>query len=238
MRSQTYAKERDAASIARLKRQGMCFEAAINPELALDYLAGKPVQISDVLVRERVFSDANRGMAASDADIKKAFGTDDIQAVLKEIVEKGEVHLTTEFKARVMAEKRKRIIGLIHANGIDPHTGLPHPMARIENAFVAAKVRIDEHRSADDQVEAVLKKLKPIIPIRFETRRIEIRVPAKYAGQLNAMVRGFGKVLKQDWRQDGSVFAVVEMPAGLEHDFYDRISSMAHGSVETQALRQ
>ena len=59
---------------------------------------------------------------------------------------------------------------MIHANGIDPKTNLPHPLQRIENALEEANVKIDEHKSEEKQVEEIVRKLQPILPIKFANR--------------------------------------------------------------------
>ena len=59
---------------------------------------------------------------------------------------------------------------IIHRNGVDPKTKLPHPIQRLENAFEEAKIKIDERRSAEDQVKEILDKLRPVLPISFEKK--------------------------------------------------------------------
>jgi ribosome maturation protein SDO1 len=236
MQRQTFDKERVSFNVARLKKGSTNFEIVVNPDMALDYKNNKPVDISEILVDSKIFSDAKKGMLASENEIQKIFNTADPNEVAKKILDEGEVHLTAEYKARLHKEKRRRIIGIIQANGVDPRTKLPHPQTRIENAFEEAKIRINEHKSAEDQVEDVIKALRPILPIKFEVKKVEIVLPAKYAGKLHSFVRGFGKILKQDWKSDGSAVAVIEIPGGMENDFYDRLNSFTHGSVETRTL--
>jgi ribosome maturation protein SDO1 len=236
MQRQTCDKEKVSLNIARLKKGSSVFEIVINPDLALDYRSKKPVELKDILIDEKIFSDAKKGMLASENEMKNLFKTADPMQVAEKILRNGEVHLTADYRAKLAEQKRRRIIGIIHANGVDPRTKLPHPIARIENAFAEAKVRIDEHKSAEDQVQDVLKALRPVLPIKFEVKKVEITLPAKYAGKLHALARGFGKILRNDWRNDGSVFAVVEVPGGLEQDFYDKINNFTSGSVEIKTL--
>jgi ribosome maturation protein SDO1 len=41
---------------------------------------------------------------------------------------------------------------MIHRICIEPKSGLPHPIIRIENAMEEAKVKIDENKPAEDQI--------------------------------------------------------------------------------------
>ncbi len=238
MARMTFDKERVSLDIAKLRKDSLVFEIVINPELALDYRNKKPVDLRDILIDEKIFSDAKRGMLASENDMKKIFNTAESMKVAEIILKEGEVQLTADYKAKLLEEKRKKIISIIQVNGIDPRTKLPHPATRINNAFEEAKVKIDEYKSAEDQIEDVLNALRPILPIKFEVKKVEIILPAKYAGKLHSIVKGFGKVLKQDWNNDGSVSAVVEVPGGLESDFYDKLNNFTSGSVETRTLNE
>ena len=49
-------------------------------------------------------------------------------------------------------KKYKKIVNLIHVNAIDPKTGLPHPENRIISAMDEAKVKIDDLKKPEDQI--------------------------------------------------------------------------------------
>lgn len=232
----TFEKERVSFNIARLKKKGHNFEIVVNPDLAIAYRNKQPVYVRDVLLDQKIFSDAKKGMLASENAMLQIFNTSEQLKVAETILKEGDVHLTAEYKAKLIEEKKNKIINIIHRNGFDPRTNLPHPVTRIRNAFEEAKVRISEFKRAEEQVHDVLKALRPILPIRFEVKKVEIRMPAKYAGRLYPLVRGLATVLKKEWQSDGSLHAVVEIPGGLEQDFYDKLNSFTHGSVETKAL--
>ena len=42
--------------------------------------------------------------------------------------------------------------------------------------------------------------------------------------------------MKDEWQNDGSWICQVEIPGGLEEDFYDKLNSLTHGSVETKVI--
>ena len=69
------------------------------------------------------------------------------------------------------------IIEIIRKNGVDPKTKLPHPAQRIKNAMDEARVTINEFRRAEDQVDGILKSIRPVLPISFEKRKIAIKIP-------------------------------------------------------------
>ena len=132
--------------------------------------------------------------------------------------------------------KRKKILNIIHTNAVDPKTHLPHPMTRLESAFEEAKIRIAEDEPAEKQIQPIIKKLSPILPIKFEVKEILVKIGSLYAAKSYSAIKSFGKMMKDEWQNDGSWICQVEIPGGLEEDFYDKLNSLTHGSVETKVI--
>lgn len=225
-------KERFHINLAKIKKDGHTFEIDIDPDLAMEFKEGKKIDISEVLKVEHIFSDAKKGELASDKLMEKVFGSSDPLVVAEKIIKEGEVQESQHFRDEKTIELKKQIIGIIHMNAVDPVSKHPHPMTRIENAFAEAKVKIDENHSAHEQIPSILKQLRTVLPIKFETKVMEIKVPAKYAGKVNTSVRLFGTVTKETWLPDSSWLGVVEIPGGLEQDLYDNVNNMTHGTAE------
>ncbi|MEA3255210.1 MAG: ribosome assembly factor SBDS, partial [Candidatus Altiarchaeota archaeon] len=156
----------DKAVIARLKTHGVDFEIFVDPDLALDYKEGGEVNIKELLAVEDIFKDAKAGERASEEVMDKVLGTTDLHEVVDKIIKKGELHLTVEQRKRMIEETRKQVISLIARNAINPQTNTPHPPARIDKAVNEAKIHIDPVKSAKRQVESVVKRLRPILPIK------------------------------------------------------------------------
>lgn len=231
----SFDREKTLRHIAKLKKGGANFEISINFDEAIKYKQGK-ADIMDVLTVQKIFSDVKKGLVASETQMKQLFGTSEPLEVAKIIIENGELPLTADYKAKLREEKRKQIINLIHMNAVDPKTHLPHPPQRIENALVEAKVHIDDFKSAQDQLEEVVKQIRHILPIRFEIKEIAVKIPPQYAAKSYSVIKSFGKMLKDDWQNDGSLVAVIEIPGGLENDFYDKLNALCHGTVESKVI--
>src|SRR3989344_2518550 len=221
MRERIYS-ETDAfhINIARLKIGGEMFEIDVDPDKALDFKNGIISDVHEVLRVRKIFSVVKRALLASEHVMNKIFKTSDPVEVAKIILNEGEIQLTEEHRKKAREEKRKRLIYLIHRNAVDPKTHLPHPHARIENAFEEAKIKIDEDKPADMQLQDVIKKLQPILPIRFEMKEIEIRIPPEYARKSYGLVKSWGKILKEDWLSGGYWNVVIEIPGVLASEFY------------------
>jgi ribosome maturation protein SDO1 len=227
----------DKAVIARLKSHGTVFEIMVDCDLALDFKGGKDISIDEILATDKVFFDAKKAMLASETRLEAAFETLDINEIAKKIIKKGEVQITSEHRSNFRDQKRKKIVELIHRNAIDPRTMTPHPVERINLAFDEAKIKIDEHRAAEEQVDGIVKELRPILPIRFEKCKVKIRIPATHAGKAYSAFSGFGKLVEENWMGDGSWSGTIEIPAGLSSDLIDQLNNVTHGEVETEIVK-
>jgi ribosome maturation protein SDO1 len=234
MNNQRFDREKLHLNIARIKKGGKLFEIDIDPNLAFSYKEGKDVEMHDILKAPHIFSDLRKGMLASEHEMKKLFGTDDTLEVAKFIIDHGELPMTAEYKEKMRELKKKQIIALIHKNAVDAQTHIPHPVDRIERAMAEAKVKIDEFKSVQAQLQDVIKQLRAILPIKFEVKEIAVKIPPAYAAKSYGVVTQFGKIIKDEWEEDGSWVLVVEMPAGLETDFYEKINALCHGEVESK----
>ena len=226
----------DKAVIAKIKKEGKTYEILVDCEKAIAFRNGKSVSIGDVIVTEEIFYDAKKGTRASEHELEKIFGTDDKLEICKIIIKEGNVPLTAEISRKEMEEKRKRIVDLIHRIVIDPNTGKPHPPSRIDASMNEAKVRIDENKTAEQQLQDVITKIRTIIPIKHEIRELSIRVPTQYAGRAIPVVKKFGKLLNESWESDG-LKVNVEIPAGIQEEFEIALNNLAKGTVEIKITK-
>lgn len=230
-------KSKAPMNLARYKYMGENYEIVVDADKAVEYRNGSNIDLREILMAEKIFNDAHKGLFANEASMKNAFNTTDPLEIAKTILKKGEIQLTAEYRQKLRDEKKNRIIELIHRNGVDPKTNLPHPPQRIENAFLEAKVAIDEHKRAEDQIQDILKKIRLVLPIKFEIREIAVKIPPEYAAKSYSILKNFATIIKDEWQNDGSLVALVEMPAGLQQGFFDALNSATHGNAETKIVR-
>ncbi len=228
--------ERAHFNLARLKSHGHKFEVVVHPDQAIAFKKGTAIDIRDVLYAEKVFFDAQKGLLAGETEMEAALGTKDPLKAAVEIIKQGEIQLTADYREKLRTEKMNKLVYLIHRNAIDPRTKLPHPETRIRLAFEEAKIHIDEFSSAEDQVQHTVKALQHILPLKFEIMTMEVIVPPQYAAQSFRSLKSFGTILKESWQNDGSLRATIEMPAGLQQEFYDSINKVTHGSVQATVV--
>ncbi len=234
---QLYRGDRPKFNLARLKSGGEEFEVVVNPDLAMEFKAGKNISLAEVIHSDHIFSDAHKGLLASEHTLKNVFKTDNKNEIITAIIKKGEIQLTEEYREKQREQKLRWIVNTIHRNGIDPRTNLPHPPQRIENAIKEAKVHVDDHKRAEDQLQDILKGIRTILPIRFEIREIEAKIPAQFASKAHLIIKKYGTIIDDNWLNDGSLLSRIEIPAGLQQEFFDELNKLTHGNSETKITK-
>ena len=232
----------DEAIVARLESYGEKFEVLVDPDLAADFKNPEKgdIAIEDVLAVEDIFKDAKKGDKASEESMKKVFQDIDISdplEVAKVIINKGNIQLTAQQKRDMQEEKRRMVVNKIARESINPQTGFPHPVNRIENAMEETKVKIDPFMSVDEQVQTTLKAIKVKIPIRFEKVKIAVKLAGNVAGNAFSTISKFGTIMNEEWQQDGSWIAIVEIPGGLQDQFSGKMAELSGGSAEIKVIK-
>jgi ribosome maturation protein SDO1 len=217
-------------TLARIKKHGMNFEISVDPDKALEYKKGN-ASLREVLLADNIFSDAKRGEIAKESDLQTAFETTDTDKIADIILTKGEIQLTSDHRAEEREKKKKQLIHFINVNAVDPKTGLPHPPTRIELALEQGKITLDYNKTVEEQLDEIISKLRPIIPISIQKKKLQVVIPANYAGKAYQPVKDSATILKDEWGNDGSWTVTVEIPAGLYPDFIQKMNGLTSGEV-------
>jgi ribosome maturation protein SDO1 len=225
------------AVVARWETQGSRFEVLVDPTAVQEIKDGKNVDLADKLALDQVFKDAKKGDKISEEHLERIFHTRNLVDIARQIIQKGEVQVTTEQRHLLQAQKHKQIVAIIARNAMNPQTGAPHPPARIEAAMTEAKVHIDPFRPADVQVQEILQKLRPILPIRFDTARVRIRIPAQHYPKVIGELKALGRLTDEQWLSDGSWSGVIEIPAGVQTELYEKLNARTKGAAETALVK-
>jgi len=223
-------------TVARITHDEEHFEILVKPQLALSYRVGKTSSISELLITDTIFTDAGKGLRASEDKLQKVFGTTDPIKIASVILKKGTLQLTTEQRKQLVEDKRRQIVSFISRQCVDPKTNLPHPPMRIEQAMKEIHFSIDPFREVEEQAKEIIKLLRPILPLKMEQVSVSVRIPPEYASKAYGTVKGFGTIKREQWQADGSWSATVEMPAGLYGPFLDKLGKITRGNLEAKMV--
>ena len=227
----------DKASVVRYSFEGEKFEILVKPDPALEFKLGKRKDVSPVLVSDEIYTDSSKGTRASSEKLLKAFKTEDSIAIAEKILQKGDLNLTTDQRRKMTAEKRKQIVNYISKTYVDPKSHLPHPPLRIEQAMEDGRVSVDPHKNAEEQVKDIVEKLRSIIPLKSENLVLEIIVPAQFASQSYSVLKSNGTLQKEEWQSNGSLKAILEIPAAARPNVIDRLGSITKGTASVEVLK-
>ena len=129
------------------------------------------------------------------------------------------------------------MVDFLARNCIDPRTSAPYTADRISAAMKEVGAKVDENKSADDNALVVIKDLEKVLPIKIATKKIKITVPPAHVGHVYGLLKNFNKE-KEDWLNDGSLLCIINLPAGMQFEFYDKLNNATHGSAITEEIKE
>jgi len=222
-------------TIARIKKHGKNFEIIVELDKALKFKKDRSFS-TDFLETDSIFTDSKKGFKAPDKDLEEAFGTTDVNAVAQRIVKEGEILLTQEYRDEEKEKKIRQIVDFLSSNAVDPQTGNPHTPERIKSALEQAQVNI-KNVPIEDQIKEIVEKIGKILPIKLETKKIKITIPAIYTGKVYGIISQYKE--KEKWIDNGDLEVIVAVPSGTQlFSFYDKLNSVTHGSVITEEVKE
>jgi len=227
----------DKVTVVRYSFEGEKFEILVKPDPALEFKLGKRKDISPILVSDEIYSDSSKGTRASSEKLLKAFKTEDSIVIAEKILLKGVLNLTTDQRRKMTAEKRKQIVNFISKTYVDPRSHLPHPPIRIEQAMEDGRISIDPHKTVEEQIKDVVENLRSIIPLKSENLVLEIIVPAQFAAQSYSVLKSNGTLQKEEWQSNGSLKAILEIPAAARPNVIDRLGSITKGTASVEVVK-
>ncbi len=220
-------------TIARLDVRGEKFEILVKPDKALQYKTSsrRALAIDEILAIDVIYTNSSKGEKASEERLRRAFGTTDRGRIAREILDRGELQLTSEQRKQLLEDKRKQIINYLSRNFVDPKTNTPHPPLRLEQALKQVKVPIDPFKPVEEQIKRVVDALRPILPLKTGVIDLRVEIPVQYSTKSYGVLKAYGEILKETWRGDGGLVAELRIPIASQSEFVDRIESLTKGTA-------
>lgn len=217
--------------VARTRIKNKHYEISVDLDEALKIKKGTG-DITRALNTSAIFYDLKEGNVASAKDLMEAFGTSEFYEVAKKIIVSGEVQKPQEYRDAEREVKIKQVITLLMRNAVDQH-GRPYTEDRLKKAITEVHYNFD-NRPAEQQMVDVLEKIKLVIPIRVDTKRIRLVIPARFSGQVYGLLKDYKE--SEDWLVNGDLQVIINIPAGMQLDFYDKLNSVTHGAVVSEEV--
>jgi ribosome maturation protein SDO1 len=224
-------------TLVRYQHGGEKYEILVDPDKGLSYKKGEPIDITNVILIDTIFTDANKGEKASESKLKAEFGTSNPIEVAKLMFEKGTFLLTSAQRKEMTEQKLKQLITIISRTYVDPATKLPHPAIRIENAMEEIRFNIDPFKSAEEQVKELVQLLRPVLPMSSENIQLAIKIPPDHSARCYGIVKNYGEIKRDEWQKDGSWVAVVEIPAAMQLELLDKLGKATQGNLQSKIVK-
>ncbi len=222
-------------TIARLRSKKMVFETMVDLKSAMKLKRGDDVDINEVIRDTAIYTDQKKGMHAGASELRNVFGTTDFLEIVKEIVKKGQIEVTQEFRDEALEARKKQVIDFLVRNAIDAGTGRPFTPNILESAIKESGVKI-ENKNVDGQITKIIEGLRGIIPIKIETKRLKIKIPAMHTGKAYGIINEYKE--KEEWLSNGDLEVILNIPVGIQMEFYDKLNSVTHGSAITKEIKE
>ncbi|CCD26779.1 guanine nucleotide exchange factor SDO1 NDAI_0I02100 [Naumovozyma dairenensis CBS 421] len=163
-------------SLVKLKKERKRFEIACYQNKVQDYRKGVEKDLDEVLQIHQVFMNVSKGLVASKEDLQKCFGTTDIDAVIKEIMIKGEIQLSEKERQLMLNKINNEMLTIISAKCVNPVSKKRYPPTMIHKALNELKFSPVVNKPAKLQALEAIKLLvnKQIIPISRAKMKVKI----------------------------------------------------------------
>ena len=219
---------------ARLNIGKSHFEVMVDLDAAMKLKKGNNIDINEVIRDNEVWTDLKKGLRPAKDEIENAFGTTELSKIVEKIVIRGEMEVTQEFRDEAIENKRKQIIDFLVRNAIDSRTNRPFTPDMIESSLKQAGAKIDK-QPIEKQMKSILEGLTKIIPIKIETKKIRAVIPAIHTGKAYGIIQEYKE--SENWLGNGDLEVILNIPIGIQTEFYDKLNAVTHGSTVTQEIQ-
>jgi ribosome maturation protein SDO1 len=217
---------------ARVKKGGKHFEVLVDLDEAMKVRKDEG-NINAAVLTDAIFHNLKSGEHAGVREMEEAFDSSDFVTVAEKIIKEGEVVRTAESMKGEHDKMYKQVVDFLVRNAVSPE-GRPYTPDRIMKALGEAHVNV-KNKPVESQVSEIIDQLSRVLPLKIETKKVRLIVPALHTGKAYGIVKEF--MISEDWKNNGDLEVVVEVPAGLVMDFYDKVNSATHGSVMSEEVK-
>ncbi|KAF1741914.1 hypothetical protein MXB_1793, partial [Myxobolus squamalis] len=125
---------------------------------------------------DEVFKDVSRGVIATRNELSNCYGTDDINAIIKQILKKGTFQMNDKEREEALSGMFKGIASQIALRVVSPTTQKPYPQSIIEKAMKEVHLNVNLSQSIRKQIREAISKIKTVLPFEESMMKICILV--------------------------------------------------------------
>lgn len=165
-------------AIVHLEVGGKRFEIACYRNKVLNWREGIEKDLSEVIQADTVFSNVGKGNVAKKQDLKKAFGTNDLEEICKRILKSGELQVSDKEREVHNEGVFRDIVQIVVERCVHPQTGRQHTALSVENALKSIKggFNMKGQDSAKKQALKAIGALVAEFPDSFARAKMRLRI--------------------------------------------------------------
>lgn len=173
-------------AVVRYKKGGHRFELACYKNKVVSWRNKVDTDLDDVLQSYSIFVNVSKGQMAKKEDLLEAFGTEDNNKIIHEILEKGELQVSDKERSQNLENMFKEIATSVSDMCVNPETKRPYTVTMIEQSMKNAHYSVNQTKSAKQQALEVIKLLQSsgTLPIERAQMKVRLDIPQKDAKRL------------------------------------------------------
>ncbi|KAJ3331981.1 hypothetical protein HDU76_001655 [Blyttiomyces sp. JEL0837] len=227
-------------SVVRLKKGGQRFEIACYKNKVMEWRNNVETDLDEVLQTHSIYINVSKGQMASQEDIMKAFGSDDTNKIILEILKKGELQVGEKERSAQIENQMRDVATTVAEKCVNPDTKRPYPVTMIEKAMQDVHFSINPNKSAKQQALDVIRLLqeKNTIPIARAHMRLKITTPGKDGKRIKEKLSAaLGEIEDEDYGDQFELICLVD--PGQFRFVSDTVSaeSKGRGLVEVLSIK-
>ena len=187
-----------------------------------------------------VFVNVSKGQFAKKEDLLKAFNTEDITEVCKEILAKGELQVSDKERSSQLDSLFKDIATNVADKCVNPESKRPYPVSMIEKAMKDIHFSVKPNRNAKQQALDVIPLLKESMPIERASMRLKMIFSGKDAKKLKDKLAKICTTIEQEDWESGTATLVGLIDPGQYRviDELLRTDTKGTGTLELLNLKE
>ncbi|XP_051965638.1 ribosome maturation protein SBDS [Xyrauchen texanus] len=224
-------------AVVRMKKGGKRFEIACYKNKVMSWRSGAEKDLDEVLQTNTVFVNVSKGQVAKKEDLK-AFGTEDLTEICKQILAKGELQVSDKERQSQLEQMFRDIATIVAEKCVNPETKRPYTVNLIERAMKDIHYSVKAHKSTKQQALEVIKQLKESIQIQRAHMRVRFVLPAKDGKRLKEKLKPLIKVVEsEDFDDELEMVCLIDPGCFREIDELIRCETKGKGALEVLSLK-
>ncbi|VDN13527.1 unnamed protein product [Dibothriocephalus latus] len=212
-------------SVVRLKKNGNRYEIACYPNKVHAWRENLEKNIDEVLQTQEIFSNVSKGQLATKSDILRDFDTDDVNTVLLQILNDGDIQYTGKERKMENQNMYRDVAKMVSEKCINLETNRAFTVTMIEKMMKDCHINLQPKKSAKQQALEVIKQLRAVEGFKIAPAMMEILISLD-PKLVDALSPNILKLVHQIIRQERNPEGIFELAAIIEPDNYHALLNM------------